>query len=536
MKTLSLFKAVLSEDMNIFNYSFKNKKNFHKLNKIIFPLMLFLLVCISVGTYANLFAFELSKVNLTYVMLTMFIIMVTLLTFIEGIYKSQGILFDSKDNDLLFSLPIKKSQIILFRIIKLLLFQYLYNLMFFLPSLVVYVYYEKVSVSFYFVSILMTFLVPIIPTIFSSLIGYFVKMVSSKTKSKKIVQTLITSSVFLGIFYFSMNLQNFVVDIAKNATSINDMITKIYYPAGLYINLINKFNILDLVKLLLINIIPFVLFIVICQKYYFKIISKFKEYTTVSKKINKEKAIKQHKPIVSLIKRELNRYFSSTVLMFNSGIGLLIILIISILLCFKGEDVFNKILAMYEIKSNLSLPVLYYFLVLFVGMITSITSSMISLEGKTINITKSLPIKEEMILNSKILSCYIIELPFIILSSIIFIIKFKPSFIYILLLIILTFVTVLFSASMGLQINLKYPKMNYKNDTEVVKQSVSSMASIFVGIFIFFASVYFILKFIDIININLLLTIHLLILTTITIFSYIILLKKGPIEYRNINV
>ena len=45
-------------------------------------------------------------------MISIFIILVTILTFMEGIYKSQGILFDAKDNDLLFSLPIKKSQIL----------------------------------------------------------------------------------------------------------------------------------------------------------------------------------------------------------------------------------------------------------------------------------------------------------------------------------------------------------------------------------------------------------------------------------------
>ena len=129
MKTFSLLKAALSQDMNIFKYS--TKRNSSKLNKILFPIVLFVIVCISIGTYAYMIGKNLAPFSLTYVMVSMFIMVVTIMTFIEVIYKSQGILFESKDNDLLFSLPIKKSQILFVRIVKLLLFQYIYNLMFF---------------------------------------------------------------------------------------------------------------------------------------------------------------------------------------------------------------------------------------------------------------------------------------------------------------------------------------------------------------------------------------------------------------------
>ena len=45
-----------------------------------------------------------------------------------------------------------------------------------------------------------------------------------------------------------------------------------------------------------------------------------------------------------------------------------------------------------------------------------------------------------------------------------------------------------FTALIGLLMNLKYPKMNATNDTEVVKQSMSSMISVFIGIGIFIGS------------------------------------------------
>ena len=197
---------------------------------------------------------------------------VTMLTFIEGIYKSQGILFEAKDNDMLFSLPIRRSTILFVRAFKLILFEYIYNLMFILPAFVIYIYFEHPNVEFYLISIIMTLLVPIIPTVVACFLGYIVKMISSKFKAKKVVQTILSSIIFIGVFFVSINLNSFLQKIVSNATNINEALTKIYYPIGAYISLINKFDITIFIKLLAINLIPFIIFVLIGQKYYFNII------------------------------------------------------------------------------------------------------------------------------------------------------------------------------------------------------------------------------------------------------------------------
>ena len=227
-KILSLLKASLSQDMNMFQYN--TVKNSNKLKKVLFPIFIFGIVSVSIGAYAYMLAEPLHKVNLTYVMLSMFLTLVTILTFMSGIYKSQGILFDAKDSDLLFSLPIKRSSILFLRIFKLIIFQYIYNLMFLLPAFVVYIIFEKPGPVFYLVSILMTVLIPLIPTVISSLIGYLVKIISSKFKAKKIIQTILSIIVFLIVYIISLRINDFVANIATQATSINDMLTKIYYP------------------------------------------------------------------------------------------------------------------------------------------------------------------------------------------------------------------------------------------------------------------------------------------------------------------
>ena len=98
-KLISLLKATMSQDMSIFIIKSKNKS---KINKIILPIFLTLVVMFAIGSYAQMFAEVLAPNNLTYIVLTMFIMFTSLLTIIEGIYKSQGILFEAKDNDYCF--------------------------------------------------------------------------------------------------------------------------------------------------------------------------------------------------------------------------------------------------------------------------------------------------------------------------------------------------------------------------------------------------------------------------------------------------
>ena len=216
-KFFSLLKAALSQDMNLFKYN--TKQNSSKLKRFLFPVFLFLVVATSIGFYAYMLAEPLHKVNLTYIMLTMFLAIVTVLTFFSGIYKSQGILFEAKDNDLLFSLPIKKSYILSIRILKLIIFQYIYNLMILLPAFVVYIIFEKPGISFYLLSLLMSILLPLIPTVISSILGYLVKMISSRFKSKKIIQTLLSLIIFMAIYFASLNLDSFIKDILSEHIS-----------------------------------------------------------------------------------------------------------------------------------------------------------------------------------------------------------------------------------------------------------------------------------------------------------------------------
>lgn len=538
-KLIRLLKAAMSQDMDMFKY--KTKASDSKAKQIIFPIILSLIVMFAVGVYAVMFASEFSKVNLTYIMLTLFIILTTILTLVEGIYKSQGILFDAKDNDLLFSLPIEKSKILFVRIFKLLSFQFLYNALFMIPAYVVYIYYEHPGISFYLISILMTFLLPIIPTVISSIIGYIVKAVSVKFKAKKIVQTVFTMIIFFGIFYISLNTQGILENIINNAESINAVIKKVYYPAGAYIDLIQNFNITTLLILIVINIVPLAIFIMIASKFYFGIISKSSEKGKSKKIKSIESKVKVKSKLSALVSKELKRYFSSTVYIFNTSFGLILLLIITIAMSVNINGVINTITEGegmgIDINTIISLmPKIFFCLVTYTACMTSITSSSISLEGKSFNITKSLPISVDTILLSKILMSCIITMPVILISDLIFFIAFQVGIIDILFILTISILMPILIAIIGLFTNLKYPKMNASSDTEVVKQSMSTTIAVFSGMILGLVFAVLMVAGAQTPNINLFVLIELIVLAIVILALWKRLKKYGNKRFKEINV
>ena len=158
---------------------------------------------------------------------------------------------------------------------------------------------------------------------------------------------------------------------------------------------------------------------------------------------------------------------------------------------------------------------------------TSITNSAISLEGKNIQIIKSLPVKSKTILQSKILAPLIITTPIFIIGDLILIIKLKIKILEAILLLILSILIPLVSHYIGLIVNLKYPKFDWENTSEVVKQSMSSFIAVTIGMVLFIISYITITKFIGHISSISILIISIIAYIIIDIILHMYLVTKG---------
>ena len=480
-KLISLIKASMTESMNLFRIRNKNQSN---ASKRILPIVLFCFIFLMMWVYANGIMEKLDALNAEYVGLSIFIILTTILTIVEGVYKTSSLLFNCKDDNLMFTLPIKRGTVLFIRMFKFYVFELLYNSMFLLPAMVAYIRWaDNISWTYYLVSIIGLLLFPIIPIAISCIFGMIISFISTKFKRKNVVQIIVTTVFLVGVFALSFNSNGLLNKIVENATSINEMISKIYYPAGLYIDLITNFNIQSLLIFIGIHIGVAALTIFVLSKIYFKINSNTKK-VSAKKTNNSSYKIKTSNQTVSLIKKELKKFISSPVFVTNAGFGLVLFLLGVMIAVIKFDGFASSIADATQmdigvIQSYIPLALLAF--IIAASLMTSITSSMISLEGKSINLLKSLPIKPYTIIQSKVLTAVLIMIPVFLVGDIIVIARFGCSIPQAIMILVGTIVLPFVSETIGIIMNLKYPKMDATSDTEVVKQSFSSTISVFIG-------------------------------------------------------
>ncbi len=537
-KLYSLIKATMTSDMSLFKI--KAKKNSKK--GALIPLFIALYLMFMIWSGANAMFEKLYPLHIAYILLPLFVFSISIMTFMEGIYKTSSLIFNCKDDQLLLSLPIKRRTVLFIRILKFYIFELLFNSMFLLPIMIAYIRWaDSINITYFITSIIMLLLLPIIPIVLSCIIGMISSNISSKFKYKNAAQIIISIIFLIGILCISYSMDNILEYLINNATSINDLITKIYYPAGIYAKLITSFNIKDLFIFILINITIFIISIFILSKFYFKINSNLKEVAT-NKKININKlTIKSNNKYYSLIKKELNTFFKTPVFIINAGFALVLFLLATIIITIK----FNSTIALLTdpntinlskklIMNNLS--ILIFVLITVTSFMTSITNSVISLEGKNINILKSLPLHTKEILMSKIYSALVITTPVLLVGEIILFIKFKTNIIESFFLIILSILIPLVSHFIGLIINLKYPKLDWESSSEVVKQSTSSFVSVTIGMILAIATIIIIPKVVGKINSTIILLIALLIYIIINTILYLYLINKSTKEYNKLTI
>ena len=538
-KLFSLIRACMSSDMAIFKIKIKKKSK----SSALVPVFIAAYIMFMIWSGANSFLEKLAPMNLGYLLLAMATMGISLITLLEGIYKSGPLLFNCKDDQLLLSLPIKRRTVVFIRILKLYVFELLYNSMFLLPVMIAYIRWGDVGPTYYLTCFVMLLMLPIIPIVISCVVGAITSGISSKFKYKNVVEIVISMIALIGVFYFSFKVEDVFNYLLANAESINDFIVKRYYPAGVFSKLVVDFNIKDLLIFISVNIAVMVASIFVLGKFYFRINSKLKSVNT-SKVHSKVEPLsfKAKSQTNSLIRKELNTFFKTPVFIVNAGFSLVLFLVLAVLFAIRFDSVATILIneetgpgiAKDLIYNNLS--VVIFALISFGTFMTSITSSIISLEGRNISILKSLPIKTKTILMSKVKAALLITTPAMLVGDLILFIRFRTNIFEALFLVMLSILMPLISHFVGIIINLKYPKLEWESPAEAVKQSTSSFVAVMLGMVILMITIGVAFALIGKILPIFVLLVATGVSTLINLVLYLYLTKKSVKDFDNLSL
>jgi ABC-2 type transport system permease protein len=291
------------------------------------------------------------------------------------------------------------------------------------------------------------------------------------------------------------------------------------------------------------SIIWFILFIlscVLCFALTMWLLASF--HSKINKRLNNKKVaykkgklnFKQKSVMQSLLHIEIKNYFNNNIYVFNTLFGMIMLVIASVagtILYFSNPTII----------AGLTGEIIYIIVLLaycFMCGLSITSNSSISLEGKALYVKKSLPLKTSQIFISKILLNIVVVLPFLIIGFLCILpalIALQLHLIAILSIFLVPLIMLCSLSTVSLMVNLWFPKLNYTTETEVVKQSLSVMITIFLGMVLVgvFALVYAYL--LSMLNIYIYVALCTFVLLLIGITFAFLLKTKGQNIFRELN-
>ena len=468
--------------LNFFNFQRNNNSQYKSINKKNYFKLLILVIAFLYLAYYIYYLSDnlmpgLIKLNIPNYLFGILYLIVNLFIITSNIFKVKSVLFDFKDYDLLFSLPIKRNTILLSKVVSLYILNLFYTILFMIPCFIAYIKY--LPFNNYILYFLLLFIIPIVPMIISIIIGIFISFIISKFINKTVGGYIVNMSIIIIAFFISFKLSDMSsIDMANLSFQKVNEISSFYPFVNVYQRLMIDFNIIDLLIFLIIPIILIILLSFILNHLYIRIRSGLiKNYTFNNYQIKKYQV---NSPYISLYKKEIKRFFTNSMYPLNTIFGcvLLILLILGILIF--NDNTIAKILSIDELSVFLKNEILMIICIFCV--ISSTTHCSISLEGKSFWISRMLPVKPIKILMSKVMVNLTFLIPTVLISGTFFGIYLNLQLIDFLVLYLMPIAYSFFISQLGLILNLIDPKFNFTNEVQVIKQSLPVFLTFFIGI------------------------------------------------------
>lgn len=400
-----------------------------------------------------------------------------------SVFNTYSTLFHAKDNELLLSMPIKPSMILTVRMISVYTSGLLWSAMVWIPATIVYCLRGGPSVTSVVFSVLLLFMISLLSTVLSCLLGWIVALVAVRLKNKSFV-TVILSLVIIGAYYsvyFRMN--TLLQKLAQNGEQISQSIKKWVYPIY-QLGLAATGKRVPMLVFCLISIASAALCVFILSRTFIRIVTSNRG---VDKKVYKERKAKQSSTLDALVKKETCKLLSSSTYMLNSGLGLVLMIGIAVAAIVKRASIVAFFAGMdaqtAEIMTRI-LPIVATAAVCIISSMCAFTAPSVSLEGKNIWILRSSPVMAYDVLRAKVRFQMIITAVPCIVTTVTLGAVLQTDFITILLMLAATLSFAWLNAVAGLALNLKKPMLDWTNEAVPIKQSMPVAIVMFGGMLV----------------------------------------------------
>lgn len=394
-----------------------------------------------------------------------------MLCFVGSIFMTQSMIFESKDTEMLMSMPIPAGYIALSRFVPIFALNFVYN------SVIVATAWGVSAANGgsgkAYILLPLIIISPLLSCAVTCLFGWLSALASSGRRGKIVLQLVFSVGFLVAYMVIATNLQKYLNLLIQNGETIAAAVKKslppFYWFGMAAVGDIKSFLIFASVSL------------VLCIGVYALVAATFLKISSRRSSPAKKKYVRGELKASgvrgALVKKELSRFFTMPLYMLNCGIGAVLLLLLSGSLIFKGESVMSSVFAMPGASEYL--PGIMCAAISFCTMMINPSSASLSLEGKSIGLLKSMPVNAFDIFYAKIASNLVISIPPTVIAASAAAYTLRCSAGAKLAIAFLCICAATFGACFGAVINAHFPKFDWVNPTVVIKQGMSVMFYIF---------------------------------------------------------
>ncbi|MEL7608411.1 MAG: hypothetical protein AAGU74_02775 [Bacillota bacterium] len=432
------------------------------------------------GLYFYWMSIPLELMGMLDILPTLGMVAASLIILVTGIFRVNGVLFGQRDYDLLLSLPVPARTLVLSRILILYGSELFFTAFLLIPAGVVYAMRSAPGAMFYISLMLTLLLIPAIPIIVSAVIGLVIARFSVSFRYKNLVSIVLAFAVMIPIILYSFDtkgIMSLVENFGSIAKAVSESVYRMYPPSRWFAGAVTQNSFGSLLLFAAVSIAAIALFTFVLSKTY----RGLNEWLTGVKKQKSFRLGKVRRSglFKALFQKEWRRYTSSVLYVVNTAMGVILMTFACGAILFSGAEQVATILEMPQLGA-VAQTFAPFLLCVLVAM-TSTSSSAISMEGKHLWQLKVLPVDAHAVFSAKIAVNLVLTIPAIALNATLLVITLRPDFALALLYYIVPMACGIFTAQAGLIANLIWPKLDWTNEVQAIKQSMPVMVSIFGG-------------------------------------------------------
>lgn len=482
------------------------------ISKILLTLIFVFCISLPLGGFISELYEALVQFNQQGLLISLGFSISTVIIFVFGILYVLTTFYFAKDIEMLLPLPLKSYEILTAKFITVLVYEYLTELLFLLPLLVVYGVKSSLGATYWALAVLVFLILPILPLALASILNMVIMRFTNLGKHKDAFRTI--GGIFAMLIGIGINLlvqrssnsavtqEEMMSMLAEGNNSLVRVINSVFPTAklGTYslIGVSSKEMAFNIALFILVSMVSIAIFMVVAQKLYFKGVVGVSESFAKRKKLDRkeiEKSTTESSKLKAYTLKEIKVLLRTPAFLVNCVVGNFIWPIFLVFTMFMNNRQANSMNYVGSFLANQEIWGMVlgisFGIVLFIGGSNVIASTAISREGQSMYINKYIPMSYKEQIFAKLISAIVINMSSIVFLILIIIFAMKVPVVMAILIFVAALLANIISSGIGIIIDINRPKLNWDNEQKAVKQNMNAFISSIISLLMGGLSIFF---------------------------------------------